>query len=110
MHGHPEPICPSQTSDTPSLAGRSATARESGLAGVCPICSQDEPELREQVDRIIGAGLDCRTWGVGAFGPEGEANVRRAASAGAQGTTVDWPARAQAMLQEDAVEALAARL
>ena len=77
---------------------------------MCPICSQDEAELREQVEWILEAGLDCRTWGVGAFGEDGQANVRRAASAGAQGTTVDWPARAQAMLQEDAVEALAARL
>ena len=40
---------------------------------MCPICSQDEDELREQVERILGAGLDCRTWGVGAFGDEGQA-------------------------------------
>ena len=127
-----------------------ATALELGLAGICPVCSQEDAALHAQVKRIRQAGMvrsfvrihilvntcpcvrrssrtrvhaldnaechavvsatsssgggvartqDCRTWGVGAFGPKGEANLRRAAASGAQGTTVDWPRRARAMLQ-----------
>ena len=81
-----------------------STAVANDLAGICPTCAVGDKSpsaaleaLTEQVERIRAEGLDCRCWGVGGFG-EGEGNLRRAVAAGAQGTTVDWPVRARALL------------
>ena len=82
-----------------------STAVGNGLAGVSPTCAAGGRSLAvalealtEQVERIRSEGLECRCWGVGGLGEVGEGTLRRAVAAGAQGTTVDWPVRARALL------------
>ena len=70
-----------------------------------PSCSgaDGDDELRKQVAGVRAAGLEVRCWGVGAVERGGEANLRRAAAAGAQGATVDWPVRARTMLASTSI-------
>ena len=68
-------------------------ALEKKLEGVST--ASTHPDLEDQVALAKAAGLNCRTAGIGAPDDDGLANLRRAVKAGADGTTIDWPFKAQ---------------
>ena len=66
-------------------------ARTAGVSGLSPSATTVTPE---RVQLAVSSGLVVRTWGVRTLN-----DIDRAFDAGASGTTVDWPLRAEAHLE-----------
>lgn len=73
-----------------------ATALASGLDGLCVMSTFED--LAAMVARAHAAGLRVRCSTIGEPNDEGYRRLRRCVEAGADGTTIDWPLRAQVML------------
>jgi len=64
-----------------------------GLSGIYPKASN---VTARQVKDANAAGLEVRTWGIA----NSKADLRRAYRAGAAGSTVDWPVKAQEIIDQ----------
>jgi glycerophosphoryl diester phosphodiesterase len=68
------------------------------LQGVSTAAAHEN--LAQQVALAKAAGLRCRTSAIGAPDDTGLANLQRAVEAGADGTTIDWPFKARAVIRQ----------
>lgn len=67
-------------------------ALDAGLSGIYPKAGN---VTQKQIKDANAAGLDVRTWGIADSKPA----LRRAYRSGALGTTVDWPSKAQEIIE-----------